>query len=611
MFADRLYCVQRMKIVLVNWAMVWDGAVRGGGVNGYCQSLGLELAERGHEVAYVSGGMTYTPLRLAVPGAPPLGQEGPAIGRCEIRRHPDWLGIKVFEVVNSPVVAPSFNQFQDPEGEIASPELDEAFAGLMRMLRPDVVHFHNVEGFSAGTVKAARVTNSTGGPTRVYYSIHNYHTVCPQVYLMQGHRRPCRDFRNGNACTTCIETPPIEPEKQRRAAEFAGTLPPTNLRYSVPPPPPAPPAPVDRRPVLRAIKSEIRALLSPPPPPAVYVPPPPVDPGPTWYEPALPGAAIAGDASVATQLPVEGEDGRGQTSAILNERKVHRKLGPGDPEWEPLENTATPEPASPEPLNAYGRRRQAMIEMLNGCDGVLAVSDFVRTKFEVLGVQKDRIRTNHIGTRLNRVVKIHQDVMFDPPPFDPVCPRPVRMVFIGFNNWYKGLPMFADALEMLEADQLRRLHLYIYGLGVEMEEWRFRRMEPRLGGLMVYPRYSYYDVPWILGGKDIGIVPSVWWDNAPQTVFEMMSCGLPVLGANLGGIPDFVKDGHNGLLFRGNDRYDLARRIGEIVKDPGRLFELRRNVRAPKDIGDHAGEMEALYKGGFAGLDEFSAGRGT
>jgi len=80
-------------------------------------------------------------------------------------------------------------------------------------------------------------------------------------------------------------------------------------------------------------------------------------------------------------------------------------------------------------------------------------------------------------------------------------------------------------------------------------------------------------------------------------VMEFQACGLPVLGARLGGIPDFVRDGVNGLLFRGNDRADLARRLDEIVREPRRLEELRRNVRRPKSIAEHAAELVDVYAG--------------
>ncbi len=591
-----------MKIVLVNWGMIWDGAVNGGGVNGYCQSLALELAQRGHELIYLSGGVNYVPLRLPGPADPAPLTPGP----CEVRRHPDWLGVRVFEIINSPVIAPSFHQFSQPQAEVASAELERVVTGFLTLLAPDIVHFHNVEGFTAGCVEAAKVPAAGGGRAKVYYSLHNYHTVCPQVYLMQGHRRPCVDYRNGHACETCIETTPPDAEKLRRMTQYVASLPPEIQRASTPRAPARPQVvvtpPPPRAPLLRQLSREVRALLRAPQPPAPIPPPPPAIVPPPPAPLPVPGVPARSAAEVVAPLPPAGTDARGQTAYLVSERTVHRKLGPQDPEWAPLDNIAAPEPASDLPPSPYATRRAAMIDMLNGCDGVLAVSEFVRRKYEALGVHPARIRTNHIGTRLNRVAALHSDVRFDPPPFDRDKPRPVRLVFIGFNNWYKGLPMFADSLEMLSPEQLSRLHLYIYGLGVGSDEWRFRRMEPRLGGLTVHASYGYYDVPWILGGKDLGIVPSVWWDNAPQTVFELQACGLPVLGANLGGIPDFVRDGHNGLLFRGNDRYDLARVLGEVVREPWKLFDLRRNVRPPKDISDHAGEMERLYQEGLESL---------
>jgi len=236
-----------------------------------------------------------------------------------------------------------------------------------------------------------------------------------------------------------------------------------------------------------------------------------------------------------------------------------------------------------------------MVQALNSCDRVLAVSEFVHAKFVSMGVNPGLVVVNHIGTRVNRVVDRLADLSFDPPPFDPERPRPVRLVFMGYNNVYKGLPMLADALDLMSAEYLSRIDLSIFAQSGQSIEWRFRRMEPRLAKLTMIHGYQYFDIPWILGGKDLGLVTSIWWDNAPQTVFEFHSCGVPVLGADVGGIPDFVKEGHNGLLFRANDRYDLARRLAQVLREPELLTRLRANVRRPKEMSEHAAELEKLY----------------
>ncbi|MCC6676786.1 MAG: glycosyltransferase [Phycisphaerales bacterium] len=547
-----------MRIVLVNWAHIWDGANKGGGVNGYCQALALELTGRGHDVVYLSSGTTFT------------AAEG-GVGPCAVHRHPDWLGIRVFEVINSPVLAPAFEQFRGPEAEAVSPELEGRVGEWFRLIRPDLVHFHNIEGLSAGCIEEARRAGAS-----VVYSLHNYHTVCPQAYLMRGHRRPCFDSQGGRACAGCIETPdPVQRRLERAGVVDGGeSAEPENGR--------ARPA----RPVLHQLMVELKGLVggraSEP------AEPPPITTTPT-------GRPVVDEASVMAPFAAEGLDDRGQTQHLKAEGVPYVPRGPWHPDWEPLENEPAPEPAGPAELNAYGRRRRRMVEALNRCDRVLAVSEFVRAKFEALGVSGAVLRTQHIGTKAGRVVAQVPDLVFDPPEFDEAHPRPVRLVFMGFNNYYKGLEMLADSLELLTPEYLARLHLFVYAQEGQTLEWRFRRLEPKLGGLTMHHGYRYYDIPWMLGGKDLGVVPSVWWDNAPQTVFEYLACGVPVLGARLGGIPDFITHGRNGLLFRGNDRYDLARTLVEVARRPGMLFDLRRNVRPPKDIGEHAAELEAVY----------------
>lgn len=560
-----------MRIVLVNWAMIWDGATKGGGVNGYCQSLALEFVSLGHDVTYLSSGVTYAPdpADLSTPG------------RCRVRRHEDWLGVRTFEVINSPVLAPSAFQFAEPLPEIASPELEARVSELFSLLRPDIVHFHNIEGFSAGCIAAARDSGAS-----VYYSLHNYHTICPQVYLMQGEHRPCRSFRDGHACVGCVKTgAPADEARRRATALVQPAFDPHALAAPAPSPALADP------PLLPRLARELKSLVtgeSSPPRPAEAAPPAPQSVAP------LPGRDLD-PASLLAPYPAPGPDDRGQTRFILGDINPPRTFGPADPEWQPLDNDPAPDPPAGLEPTTYAARRLAMTRALSSCDGVLAVSRFVAEKFAALGVDRAKLTTLHIGTRINRVAARHKDCLFEPPPFDQHNPRPVRAVFMGYNNWYKGLPMLADALELMPADELRRLHLFLYAQAGENIEWRFRRLEPRLGGLTMHHGYGYYDIPWMLGGKDLGLVTSVWWDNAPQTVFEFQACGLPILGANLGGIPDFVTDGHNGLLFRGNDRYDLARRLGQIVANPASLFTLRRNVRPPKDISEHARELIDLY----------------
>lgn len=559
-----------MRIVLVNWARIWDGASYGGGVNQYCQALAIELVKRGHDVVSLFGGTTFVPT--------PQG--------CFVRRHDDWMGVKVFEMVNSPVMAPSIVQFEDPMGEVSAPELEEQVARLFAELKPDAIHWNNIEGFSIGCLAAARKACNA----RHIFSLHNYHTICPQVYLMQGHRKTCYSFDNGHNCTNCIEVKTREFERNRHMRAYMKSQ-------------GADPKAVEearhawlgalgtvRRAFFgwREVKRLEKKLTAPIEPPGKPVP--------------IGGRSGDIGLPILQPMPTAKEDKRGKTPALVAELNPWRPPPPDAPELQPLTNDIVPDAPTDKPLNDFGKRRAAMVGMLNSCDRVLAVSDFVRRKFESMGVHESVIRTQAIGSRINRVIKLKPDLIFDPPEPEPEPTswqkqRPLRLHFMGYNNYYKGLHVVAEALEMMEPKHLRQIDLSIFALDGHLIEWMFRRLEPRLAKLKFAYEYGYHDIPWMLGGRDLTLVPSVWWDNAPQTVFESMACGVPVLGANIGGIPDFVKDGHNGLLFTANSRASLRDTLVKAIENPRMVWGLRKNVTPPKAIEEHVIEMEAVYSG--------------
>ena len=64
------------------------------------------------------------------------------------------------------------------------------------------------------------------------------------------------------------------------------------------------------------------------------------------------------------------------------------------------------------------------------------------------------------------------------------------------------------------------------------------------------------------------IYPSEWYENCPFSVMESQQRGTPVIGANIGGIPELITDGVDGRLFTSRDSKQLASIIKELWNNP-------------------------------------------
>ena len=55
------------------------------------------------------------------------------------------------------------------------------------------------------------------------------------------------------------------------------------------------------------------------------------------------------------------------------------------------------------------------------------------------------------------------------------------------------------------------------------------------------------------------IVPSEWYENNPMTIIGGYAAGVPVIGTNIGGIPEIIEEGVTGYLFTPANSVDLTR----------------------------------------------------
>ena len=101
------------------------------------------------------------------------------------------------------------------------------------------------------------------------------------------------------------------------------------------------------------------------------------------------------------------------------------------------------------------------------------------------------------------------------------------------------------------------------------------------------------------------IVPSEYYENCSMSVLEAMSFGKPVVGGDIGGIPEQVRHGQEGLLFEPGNVDALANILDELAQDPERARQLGQAARLRLEnkyaLRVHMEALMALYQKLLAG----------
>ncbi len=167
----------------------------------------------------------------------------------------------------------------------------------------------------------------------------------------------------------------------------------------------------------------------------------------------------------------------------------------------------------------------------------------------------------------------------------------------------KGLHVLIDAVQRLPAN----LPIEVRFFGGGWDEPYGRALRAKMAGdaRFAAPRV----VPNAAMGRtfaelDAVVIPSVWPETGPLTLFDAFAAGTPVIGSDLGGVGERVTHGVDGLLFPPGDAAALAAALLRCRDEPGLLPRLRAGVRPPRTVADTAAEMLDVYRAaGAAAFD--------
>lgn len=99
----------------------------------------------------------------------------------------------------------------------------------------------------------------------------------------------------------------------------------------------------------------------------------------------------------------------------------------------------------------------------------------------------------------------------------------------------------------------------------------------------------------ILSELDLAVVPSVCYDHSPLVIGEFLAARTPVIGANIGGIPDYIPAGC-GELFEAGNPDALAQVLQQYIDAPERIVNMQKLIQEPLSFDDYVSTLEDRYR---------------
>jgi glycosyltransferase involved in cell wall biosynthesis len=179
---------------------------------------------------------------------------------------------------------------------------------------------------------------------------------------------------------------------------------------------------------------------------------------------------------------------------------------------------------------------------VDAVDRFIAVSDFQRHKLIELGVPAEKLTT----------IRNYADTT----GVAPVRAPGEYLLYFGRIERLKGIITLVEA-----AARAREVPLLLVGRGEAEAEVRDLIIAHGLTNVQLLGFKQGAELERLIRGAIATLIPSEGYDNCPLAVLESYTHAKPVLGTQMGGIPELVDDGRDGYLVRPGDIDALAERL--------------------------------------------------
>jgi glycosyltransferase involved in cell wall biosynthesis len=242
------------------------------------------------------------------------------------------------------------------------------------------------------------------------------------------------------------------------------------------------------------------------------------------------------------------------------------------------------------------RRRPIIADALRRAAAVIAVSESLRRGVEALGVEAANVHVIPNG--------------IDPRTFHPVDRAAARealsvapgdrvVVSVGRLSPVKGLDLLVEAMGALHRHDEPPARCFIVGAGPLRGELKRRVRSLGLSKhVQLVGAIPPERLPLFYGAADITCLLSLS-EGCPNVVLESLACGTPVVATRVGGVPELVRDGENGLLLDARDPRAATELIRAALARPWNRAGIAEQAAGhtwPRVASRHLGVFRAVLR---------------
>ncbi len=200
----------------------------------------------------------------------------------------------------------------------------------------------------------------------------------------------------------------------------------------------------------------------------------------------------------------------------------------------------------------------------------ICVSHFVRERLISSGVLQETAQVIYLCVPPESCVQVRSRKGPD---------RRLRLLSVGRLVRDKGTHLALEALARLDEEQRSRVLLTIAGGGHPDYEEELQSIVTREGLEEIVEfagQVTSARIAQLLGSSDVLLFTSVWAEPFARTVLEAMGAGVLVIGSEVGGQPEILRDGENALTFECGNVDQLARSISRVISNRELVHQLGR-----------------------------------